>query len=109
MYPTFSDVIDEIVVKTGKRNEGIYTGIRTFFGRASNIIGALTIAIVHIATNYVPSAATQEPLAQFGIRIIMALIPMIFYFLAFILMWKVYDLTPEKVKKIQEELKAKEL
>lgn len=109
MYPTFSDVIDEIVVKTGKRNEGIYTGIRTFFGRASNIIGALTIAIVHIGTMYVAGAATQEPLAQFGIRIIIALVPMIFYFLAFLLIWKIYDLTPEKVKKIKEELKLKEL
>ena len=109
MYPTFSDVIDEIVVKTGRRNEGIYTGIRTFFGRASNIIGALTIAIVHIGTMYVPGAATQEPLAQFGIRLIIALVPMIFYFIAFLLMWKFYDLTPDKVKNNREEVKSKGL
>ncbi len=105
MYPTFSDVIDEIVVKTGNRKEGIYTGIRTFFGRSSNIIVALTIAIVHVATFYVPGAEFQEPLAQWGIRIIMALVPMTFYFVSFLLMWKVYDLTPEKVGKIRGELK----
>jgi len=109
MYPTFSDVIDEIVVKSGKRKEGIYTGIRTFFGRSSNIIAALTIAIIHVGTMYVPGAEAQEPLAQWGIRIIIALVPMIFYFIAFLLVWKVYDLTPEKVKNIREELKAKGL
>ncbi len=104
MYPTFSEVIDEIVVKTKKRKEGVYTGIRTFFGRLSNILGAGAIAVIHMATNFIPDAETQTVLAQFGIRSIMAIAPMIFYIVSFILMWKIYDLTPEKVKRNKEIL-----
>jgi GPH family glycoside/pentoside/hexuronide:cation symporter len=108
MYPTFSDVIDEIVLITGKRREGIYTGIRTFFGRFSNVLGGLFIAIVHTATGFIPEAPTQTPLAMFGIRVIMGLIPMLFYLASFVLMWKIYDLKPEKVQIIQIELEEKE-
>jgi len=109
MYPCFSDVIDEIVVKTGTRKEGIFTGIRTFFGRASNIIGAIVIAIVHIATGFAAGASTQTPLAQFGIRVIMALVPMCFYVVSCVLMWKVYDLTPLRLHTIQAQLIEKNL
>lgn len=105
MYPCFSDVIDEIVVKTGKRQEGIYTGIRTFFGRLSIVVQAISIAVVHEITSFIPGAEIQTDLALWGIRVILALIPMIFYLVAFFFMWKVYDLTPEKVQKIQVQLK----
>lgn len=105
MYPCFSDVIDEIVVKTGKRQEGIYTGIRTFFGRLSIVVQAISIAVVHEITSFIPGAEIQTDLALWGIRVILALIPMIFYIVAFFFMWKVYDLTPEKVQKIQVQLK----
>ncbi|MFX1409507.1 MAG: MFS transporter [Promethearchaeota archaeon] len=104
MYPTFSDVIDEIVVKTKKRKEGIYTGIRTFFGRSSNILGAIVFATVHMVTSYTPGLSQQKDLALFGIRIIMALVPMIFYFVSFLLIWKIYDLNPEKVQSNKERL-----
>ncbi|MFX1322432.1 MAG: MFS transporter [Promethearchaeota archaeon] len=104
MYPAFSDIIDEIVVKTGKRKEGIYTGIRTFFGRSSNIIGAIVFATIHTITKYNPGGIDQSDLALFGIRVIMALVPMIFYFISFLLLWKVYDLKPDKVERIKEEL-----
>ena len=33
LTPTFSDVIDESVVRTGKHEEGVYLGIRQFFNR----------------------------------------------------------------------------
>ncbi|HEY0087919.1 MAG TPA: MFS transporter, partial [Candidatus Lokiarchaeia archaeon] len=104
--PTFSDVIDEIVLKTGKKNEGMYTGIRTFFGRTSNIIGAIVFAVVHTFTAYQPGASYQIPLALWGIRVIMVLIPMTFYLISFLLVWKIYDLTPEKVQNNQSELKT---
>lgn len=102
MYPGFSDVIDDIVVKTGMRQEGSYTGIRTFFGRLSIVIQAASFAIIHIITGYNAEAPigadTQSAFAQFGIRFLMAGIPMIFYFMGFLLMWKVYDLDLGKVE-----------
>jgi Na+/melibiose symporter-like transporter len=99
LYPTFSDVIDEIVAKTEVREEGIYYGFRTFIGRFSIVIQALTFGIIHYITFFDPTATTQILFAQWGINIGMFAVPAIFYFIGFILMWKVYDLKPQKVEK----------
>jgi GPH family glycoside/pentoside/hexuronide:cation symporter len=109
LYPGFSDTIDEVVVKTGKRREGAYTGIRTFIGRLAFVIQAVVFAVVHQITFYEPGAPTQAPLALWGIRIIMAVIPMVCFFTCFLLMAFVNDLTPEKVKNNREVLKEKNL
>ncbi|MBD3254858.1 MAG: MFS transporter [Candidatus Lokiarchaeota archaeon] len=106
MFPCFSDVIDDIVVRTEKRQEGVYTGIRTFFGRISFIVQAVAFAIVHPLTGYQAGAPIggQTPLAIFGIRILMAIVPMMFYFIGFIMMWKVYDLEKSCVAENKEIL-----
>jgi len=113
MYPTFSDVVDDIVIKTGKRNEGSLTGIRIFTERISIIIQAVAFAVIHPLTGYragaPPGPTSQTPLAQFGIRILMAGIPMAFYFLAFLLIWRIYKLDMGKVAENTEYLKQKQL
>jgi len=113
MFPCLSDVIDDIVIKTGKRQEGILSGIRIFTERISIIILALSFAIIHTLTGYIPGAPagqnSQPLLAQFGIRFLMAGIPMVFYFLAFLLIWKVYKLDKAKVEENTALLKQKQL
>ena len=109
LYPGFSDVIDEVVVTTGKRKEGAYTGVRTFIGRLAFVIQALAFTIVHPLTNFKPGAKTQEPLAIWGIRFIFMGIPLICFIICFILIFFFYDLTPEKVKSNKEYLKSKNL
>ncbi len=109
LYPGFSEVIDELVVKSGKRREGTYTGIRTFVGRLSFVLQAAIFSIVHTSTNYQAGAETQTPLALWGIRIIMAVAPMVFLFIGFLLMVIFYDLTPEKVNANKALLKEKGL
>ena len=113
MFPCLSDVVDNIVVETGKRQEGTLSGIRIFTERISIIILAISFAIVHPLTGYIPGAPpgqnSQTLSAQFGIRFLMAGIPMIFYFLAFLLIWKVYELDKAKVAKNSEILKQKQL
>ena len=108
-YPTFSDVIDEIVVKAKKRNEGIYYGFRTFIGRFSIVIQAATFGIVHALTKFDPTLDQQPLSAIMGIRIHTALVPALFYFLGFLAMWRIYDLKPAKVEKIKLELAELEL
>jgi GPH family glycoside/pentoside/hexuronide:cation symporter len=113
MYPCFSDVIDDIVIQTEKRQEGAYTGLRTFFGRFPIVFQAIAFAIVHPLTGYragaPPGPTSQTLLAQFGIRLLMVGIPMVFYFLGFIIIWKVYNLDKETVLKNTEFLKQKHL
>ncbi len=109
IYATFSDVIDEIVVKTGARDEGTFYGLRTFFGRLSIVIQALTFGIIHPLTSFDPTSPTQSIQAQWGINIGMFLVPAIFYFIGFLFMWRVYDLTSKKVELNKKKLVELEL
>jgi GPH family glycoside/pentoside/hexuronide:cation symporter len=105
IYVTFSDVIDEVVLKTGKREEGVYYGFRTFFGRLSIVIQALTFGIIHTITGFNPKTSTQTIEAQWGIVFGMFAVPAIFYFIGFLFMYKIYDLKPDKVQNIKQKLK----
>jgi GPH family glycoside/pentoside/hexuronide:cation symporter len=104
MYPTFSDVIDELVVKLGRRNEGIFYGFRTFIGRFSIVIQALAFGIIHYYTNFHPQFLWQNPDAILGIQFHTAIIPATFYLFGFLAMWLRYDLTPNKTKQIKMQL-----
>ena len=105
IYVCFSDVIDEIVLKTGKREEGVYYGFRTFIGRLSIVIQAITFGLIHTLTKFDPKSSTQSIQAQWGIMIAMFAVPAFFYFLGFLFMWKVYDLKPDRVQIIKSKLK----
>lgn len=108
MYPCFSDVIDNIVVETGVKREGALTGVRTFFGRAPIILWGIAVPLIHLLTGYVPTTSAgkdvQTPLAIFGIRLHMAIIPLIFYFIGFLLMYFVYDLDQRSCNENKEKL-----
>ncbi|MFX1566843.1 MAG: MFS transporter [Promethearchaeota archaeon] len=95
MGPIFANIIDQAVIETGERREGMYNGIQTFFSRAAFVIQALGIGLVHILTNFDPDAIT--PIAQTGIQIHFALIPAILMGLAAVVFGLYYKLTPEKV------------
>lgn len=108
--PISSDCYDEIAVTTGKRQEAVLSGIRTFFLRIAIIVSALTIATVHIITAYNPNPnAIQTPLAQLGIRIHMGLIPCLLALMAFIIMLLFYDLKGEKKEQMIKNLHEKKL
>jgi len=104
--PITADVNDENTVITGKHQEGALAGIRTFFFRFALIFQAVIFTVVHIATGYNPDPqAKQTPLAIWGIRIHMGLIPSILALLAFIIMKKWYDLEGEKKIGIKQKLR----
>ena len=103
--PLFGDVIDENIVMTKQRNEGLFNGFFVFVLRFSTGIQAIIFASIHALTGFVEGSATQTDLAVFGLQISMALIPSILMVIGAIVFWKFYDLTPEKTKKIREQLK----
>ena len=100
-----SDVVDEAVVNTGKREEGIYSGIFMFFNRIAIIVQVVIFAIVHTMTGFVEGADTQSAQAQFGIQIHLGIIPAIVLLIGVLLFWKFYDLTPSKIEHVQSKLK----
>jgi GPH family glycoside/pentoside/hexuronide:cation symporter len=104
--PVQADVYDEVTVSTGKHQEAMYEGIRTLFYRIALIGQAVIFVIVHIATGYNPNPnAVQTDLAVLGIRIHTGLIPSLLGFIAFIIMYKYYDLIGEKQKALKPRLK----
>jgi GPH family glycoside/pentoside/hexuronide:cation symporter len=105
IYPIYGDVIDEIVVKTKKREEAVYFGIRVFFARIAFIVQAIVFSLIHISTGFNPELKEQTQLALIGLRFQMALIPMIILFLGALMFWKWYDLKPSKVEIIKSNLK----
>ena len=96
MSPIFANAIDESVIDTGERREGIYNGIQTFVGRAALVAQAVSIAVVHVLTGFDRNHITS--LAQLGIQIHFALIPAIFMSIGTLIFGLYYRLTPDKVE-----------
>ena len=108
--PAMADIIDEIVVKTGKRNDGIYMGFRAFFGRLAFAVQAISFGTVHKLTGFINEpGVVQPPNAIRGIHIHMSLLPMIFLIIGVIIFWKMNDLNPEKVSEIKKQLEEMKL
>lgn len=106
MTPALADVIDEIVIKSGKRNDGIFMGFRAFFGRLAFVIQALSFWIIHQLTDFDPDLTvdTMPRLAKNGIHIHMALIPAILLIIGVIFFWKINTLSPTIVKQNKDKL-----
>jgi GPH family glycoside/pentoside/hexuronide:cation symporter len=108
--PNTADVNDEFTISTGRHQEGTLAGIRTFFYRFALIFQALILTVVHILTGYNPDPhARQTPLAQWGIRIHLALIPSLLTLLGFFILYFFYDLTEEKKEQVKKKLKEMNL
>jgi len=105
IFPLFGDVIDEATVKNGTRQESFYVGFRGLFARVSIIIQAVSFGLIHIFMGFEPGSTTQSSSAILGLRIQLAIIPMIIMIIGTILFWKYFDLTPERKEQIQAKLK----
>ncbi|TXT66706.1 MAG: putative Na+/melibiose symporter-like transporter [Promethearchaeota archaeon] len=124
--PVLADIIDESVVKTERREEGVYNGFLQFFGRLGIIFQALSFTLVHIFTGFQEGVGgvaiyelfgmefdltfltgAQTPLAIFGIQMHFALIPAIVMLIGTLVFWKFYKLTPDKVQ--EHEARVREL
>jgi GPH family glycoside/pentoside/hexuronide:cation symporter len=106
LFPIASDTYDEVTVDIGRHQEAILSGIRRFFFRIALIIQALVITWVHLITNYNPDPnAKQTPMAIWGIRLHMGLIPSLIILVGFFMMLFFYDLKGEKKQAVIERLK----
>ena len=107
--PIGARVIDEIVSEEGYRSEGVYGGVIVLIIRISTPVAAIVFGLTHFLTGFDPNAATQTPLAQWGIRVHFALIPIIIALLGLFIFLKLWDLKPDKMKMIHAKLKEMDL
>jgi GPH family glycoside/pentoside/hexuronide:cation symporter len=96
MTPAMADVIDEIVVTTGRRDDGIFLGFRAFFGRLAYAVQALSFWLVHRATGFAENPRSAE--AQFGIRVHTALIPAILLAIGVVVFLRLNTLDAKKAE-----------
>ncbi len=104
--PTMGDVLDDVAVKTGRRDPAVYLGYQSFVFKLGQTSIAAVIALVHSLTGFVSGAtslsdlvarSSSPELALFGIRIHAAMVPAVVVLAATLLFWRLYDLSPEKV------------
>ena len=96
MPAAMADVIDEVVAKNKKRDDGIYMGLRAFFGRLSYASQALVFWAIHTITKF--DQNPESPQALFGIHLHMALIPAIFFLAGALVFSRLNTLTPAGIK-----------
>ena len=105
--PAMADVIDGIVVRTGKREEGVYLGFRAFAGRLSYAVQALSFWAAHAATGFARNPRSPE--ALLGIRVHTALLPALFLAAGVLVFRKFNTLTKEKAERNRAALRDRGL
>jgi GPH family glycoside/pentoside/hexuronide:cation symporter len=103
MTPAMADVIDNIVVRRQRRDDGILMGIRAFFMRFSYASQAVVFWSIHRITGFDPLQVT--PLAKLGIRIHMGAVPALFFLLGVIVFASMNTITPSVVENNRKLLK----
>ncbi|TXT63839.1 MAG: putative Na+/melibiose symporter-like transporter [Promethearchaeota archaeon] len=107
--PILADVIDEAVATNEIRQEGVYMGVRIFFARIALIIQSITFVVIHVLTGFDPVAENQTALSILGLRLQIALIPMILMLLGIAIFYFLYDITEEKKEQTKMRLRQLKL
>jgi Na+/melibiose symporter-like transporter len=111
--PTMGDILDDVAVKSGRRDPSIYISYQSLVFKLGYTSIAVVIAFVHTHTGF-PAGVTSlsellqksptPQLALLGIRIHSAVVPALVALVATIIFWLLYDLTPAKVMSNKEKL-----
>lgn len=104
LSPILANIVDELVAKIGKRQEGFIIGIRTLFARMGLIIQAITIGLIHLLFGFDQKSSTQTPLALIGLRVQLAVVPTIIMAIGIFLFWRLYDIDAKKKNEIRRKL-----
>ncbi len=102
MGPAMADIVDEIVVMEGRRDDGVLMGIRAFFMRFSYASQALVFYVVHEVTRFDPQAVTSQ--AKMGISLHMAAIPALFLLLGALIFSRMNTLDEKRIAENKEKL-----
>ncbi len=118
IYSILPDVPDVDELYSGKRQEGIYSGLITFMRKASSALGIFMVSIMIAKAGYkkpveqtidgVTQLVKQQQTPEFfmALRLIFAVLPVLFLFLAVFSAVK-YRLTPEVHSRLDTLLTAK--
>ncbi len=113
LAPILSEALDSLSIQTGKRDSSVYVGIYIFFGRLGIIVFTFFMVFIHDITGFNAAApigkGMQTPLAELGIILTFAIIPMISTALFTLLFALTYDIKGEKKAWLEHQLHEKDL
>ncbi|MDI6893054.1 MAG: MFS transporter [Bacillota bacterium] len=98
-----SDVIDEDELRSGARREGMYFGVHALVIRLGISFQGLVMGAVLTFTGYDPRLATQTASALWGLRFLMAGVPLVALVLAFVCI-VLYPLHGERLAAVKAEI-----
>jgi GPH family glycoside/pentoside/hexuronide:cation symporter len=83
-----AQIIDEDAVRTGHRREGAYFGVNGFVVRGSVVLQAIVAAVVLTSSGFDAALEDAQPASvDGGIRLMLAVIPLLFTALAWLCFW----------------------
>lgn len=77
-WHTYNYIADVDEILTGKRREGIFAGVMTFFRKAVQSVAVIATGAILDAGGFVSGAATQSPQALMTIITILSIAPLLF-------------------------------
>jgi len=108
-----ADLIDEDELKTNLRREGAYFGSSALFTKPAQSIAAALTGFILVLTGYDQNAITQAPLALFGIKLNIGLIPALFFVVGTLIITKFpidgSTVAYKEMKKVLEKLHDEKL
>ena len=108
IFPTLlADVIDKDELQTGYRREGAYFGSAAFFTKPAQSLAAGIVALVFMLTGYDQYSNIQTPLAQWGIKLTIGLIPALILIIGVLALRRFpIDGSTEEYKELKKKLEA---
>jgi len=109
IVPMIADCADYEVYRTGKHIPGMISGLFTFADKVFGSLNALIVGMLVVAAGYgdmFPTPATESSSAIFTIAMICyCALPMIGWIINLVVL-RYYNLTPDKMKEIRENVSA---
>lgn len=99
----FPHTVDALELVSNKRQSGTCSAIMTFARKSSSALVIFLFSLVLQFTGYDADLPTQTPVAQNGIKYVMAFTCIIFMIFGFVIAYR-YSLTKEKNKKVEKYL-----
>ena len=99
-----TDAIDDVEVKTGRRNDGTSYSIFMFFRKLGQVLAAVSVNSALLAMNYFVQTNVTFSEAQLNTMYLMAtLIPAILFGLMSVVLFIIYGLNHKKTAELQVE------
>jgi Na+/melibiose symporter-like transporter len=103
-----ADIVDEDELRTGKRREGMYTGVRSLVRKVTSAAGVLGMGYCLRFAGFDEALPVQASATIQNIRVMYAFYPIPLVVIAILILLR-YPLTERNVRAMREELERRRI